>query len=160
MQGNVSTGTTDNGNPVKVGGVVRTALPNPGTQGQRYEFLVDKFGRLVTLAESDRALVATSTVTVSTTTETTLLTAATSTVFHDLTHLSCTNTSATIVRVDVRDATAGTVRQSWSLAASGGGFTTPFRPPWPQTTAANNWTITLSGAVTDVRCQVQAVKNK
>ncbi len=69
------------------------------------------------------------------------------------------NTSSTGVRVDIRDATTGTVRHSQFLAASGGGAVIPFAVPFKQTAVNNNWTAQLSSAVTDVRITAQAVEN-
>jgi hypothetical protein len=159
--GNVASATSDSGNPVKVGGVIGTTLPTAGTDGQRMNAMVDKFGRAVVVHNADRALKSVcSAVTLTSTTETTLCAAGGAGIFLDLEHLSCTNTSATLVRVDVRDATAGTVRKSMALAASGGGFEMSLATTWPQTSANANWTVQLSAAVTDVRCQAVAVKNK
>jgi len=161
VQGNVPSGSTDAGNPVEQGGQARTSLITPVSNGQRVLAMYDKFGRRVVLPVTIRDLVSSGSVTVTTTTETTLLAAGGSGVFLDLTALACTNTSATLTRVDIRDATAGTVRISMALAASGGGFVLPLQGvPWPQTTANNNWTMQLSTAVTDVRCNIEAVKNQ
>lgn len=99
-------------------------------------------------------------VTLTTTSETTLIASQTG-VFLDLLNLHCTNGSATLVRVDLRDATAGTVRDGWWLGANGGGFTVTYDPnvPFRQTASGNNWTLQLSGAVTDVRCTATALEN-
>jgi hypothetical protein len=161
VQGNVASGTADAGNPVEEGGQARTSLITAVLNGQRVLAMYDKFGRRVVLPVTIRDLVSSGSVTVTTTTETTLLAAGGSGVFLDLAALSCTNTSATLTRVDIRDATGGTVRISMALAASGGGFVLPLQGvPWPQTTANNNWTMQLSTAVTDVRCNIEAVKNQ
>lgn len=157
--GNVASASADSGNPVKVGCVAHTVLPTAGSDGNRFDCMADKFGRLAVVMNGDRALATTGTVTVSSTTETTLLASVAST-FLDVTHLSCTNNSATLVRIDIRDATAGTIRFSRALAASGGGFVDDFNMPFPQSAAGNNWTVQLSAAVTDVRCDILAMKNK
>lgn len=97
------------------------------------------------------------TTTISTTTETTVLTAAAST-YHDLTQVMVANTSLVDVRVDFRDTTAGSVR--FSLMCKAGvttGFTTT--DPVIQTTVNTNWTATLATAVTDLRIFIKAVKN-
>lgn len=159
IAGDVAHDGVDSGNPVKIGGQAATALPTAVANADRVNALYDKFGRAVVLLQAPRDLITTNTITLSSTTETTLLTAVAS-VFLDLTHLKCTNTSATLVRVDIRDATAGTVRDSIALAASGGGFTDNYTIPIPQTTVNNNWTAQLSAAVTDVRCTARAVQNK
>lgn len=141
-------------------GIAKTALPLVLLDGSNAQLLTDKFGRLVIAPHGMRELETHASATVSTTTETTLLPAAGAGVFLDLTYLKCTNNSSTQVRVDMRDATAGSVVDSWALAANGGGFNLSYTMPFRQTTANNNWTIQLSGAVTDVRCTAQAVKNQ
>src|SRR5713226_3390828 len=161
VQGNVASGTSDAGNPIEEGGQARTSLITAVLNGQRVLAMYDKFGRRVVLPVTIRDLVSSGSVTVTTTTETTLLAAGGSGVFLDLTALACTNTSATLTRVDIRDATGGTVRISMALAASGGAFVLPLQGvPWPQTSANNNWTMQLSTAVTDVRCNIEAVMNQ
>lgn len=63
--------------------------------------------------------------------------------------VDCSNTSATLTRVDLKDGT--TIRAAFAVAASGGGFVREFNPPWKITanTAVN---AALGTAVTDVRC--------
>lgn len=97
-----------------------------------------------------------STVTLSTTTETTLL-AGNSSVFHDLTSVVISNTSSSAVRVDIRSTTGGDVIVSFQVPASdtrGAVFTVPKN----QTTKNTNWTAQLSSAVTDVRVSAQFIK--
>ncbi len=143
-----------------VGGRATTAVPTAGSDGQSVTGMFDKFGRLITAPQGDRALVSQNTVTVSTTTETTLLAAVAAT-FLDLTYIKCSNTSTTATRVDIRDATAGTVRMTIACPAAVGPCEGEvFQVPWKQTTVNNNWTIQLGTAVTDVRCEAQAIQNK
>jgi hypothetical protein len=62
-----------------------------------------------------------------------------------------TNKSATAVFVDFRDATAGTVRMTLSAPANDTrGFTVPVDSAMVQAVAANNWTATVSSAVTSI----------
>ncbi len=96
-------------------------------------------------------------VTLTTIAETTILTASASK-FLDLVSMCCTNGSVTLTRVDIRDATGGTVRQSKWLAANGGGYCLALTQPWEQTALNNNWTVTLSTAVVDVRCDFRATQ--
>ena len=159
IAGDVTSDFSDSGNPVKIGGQARTSLPTAVTNTDRVNAIYDVFGRVITLPHAPRNLVTTNTITLSTTAETTLLTQVAS-VFLDLVHLRCTNGSGTLVRVDIRDATAGTIRDSIALAASGGGFTETYHVPVPQTTVNNNWTAQLSAAVTDVRCTARAIQNR
>lgn len=156
--GTTAHGSASGGNPLQIAYQARTTNPTSTTDGQVTRGISDKSGAQVIVLNQVRELVVQNTITLSSTSETTLLALGGSGVFHDLTGLSCTNGSATLVRLDLRDATAGTVRQSYYLAADGGGFVRAWTTPLTQTTANNNWTAQLSAAVTDVRCNVQAVK--
>ena len=110
----------------------------------------------VVLVGFARSTVVENTITVTGTGETTLLTAVTG-YFLDLTALTIANTSATGVRVDVRDATAGTVKFSfWVPANDTRGIV--FQIPKPQSAVSNNWTVQASASVTDLRIYAQAVK--
>ncbi len=144
------------GNPVRIAGKANQNEPTAVADGDTTDIWTDQQGRLV-VVQGFPANVASSThgpntTTISSTTETTVATGVASNSIH-VTELSCSNTSATITRVDLRDGTAGTIRWSMALAASGGGFVQRFSPPW-KLTAANNLTAQLSAAVTDVRVNV------
>lgn len=155
--GNVAHDAVDAGNPLKVGGQARSTNATRVADADRVNFIADLAGRQVTVPHQVRELVTKNNITLSTTTETTLLAAAAST-FHDLVFLMLTNTSSTAVRVDFRDTTLGTVLFSVGLAANGGAVI-PFPVAVPQTTVNTNWTAQLSAAVTDVRILAIAVKN-
>lgn len=93
--------------------------------------------------------------TITNTNETTIVTAAASE-FHDLLALTIANTSATAVRVDLRDDTAGTIILSWYLPAGdtrGAVFNDD--KPLLQTAAGDNWTLQASASVTDLRVFAQ-----
>lgn len=110
----------------------------------------DRKGRLITSRQTTRGLRGRNKITLSNTTETTLV-AATASVFHDLTKLVITNTSSTAVRVDIRDTTAGTVVMEVAIAANGGAVIDFSNDPLEQAAVNTNWTAQLSAAVTDVR---------
>lgn len=137
--------------------VAHTAAPTAKTDGQVVPFVADKVGRLV-VVPAIRDLVASSgVVTVSTTAETTLMAAVAST-FLDMTAIKLVNTSVTGVRVDLRDTTGGTVVDTWYLPPTDDrGQSYPV--PRKQTSVNTNWTIQLSGAVTDVRVVADFIKN-
>lgn len=156
--GDVAHDGVDSGNPVKVGGQSRTTNPTAVADADRTNAIFDDLGRQVVVLNHVRDLVTQNTGSVGTTTETTILSAGVAGVFHDLTIVTFTNATATAVRVDVRDATAGSVVMSFNLAANGG-VVQPFAVPWKQTTAANNWTMQLSAASITVHFNIQAVKN-
>lgn len=155
--GNVAAGVADSGNPVKIGGVGRTTNPTAVADGQRVDLMVTKSGRLITVLGGPRELKVRNAITLTTTTETTLVAAGAAGVFHDIEYILVSNTSSTGVRVDFRDATAGTVQFSIYVAGSANGGISTGHPMF-QNTAANNWTAQLSAAVTDVRIVAQAHK--
>lgn len=147
--------------PIAVSGTVVTSNPSPVANGQANGVITDKIGRLVVVASHARELVVTANVNLTTTTETTLFAAGGAGVFLDLTQLIITNDGSNAVNVTIRDATAGTVRAVFAV----GKITIPaniqanFTPPWPQTTANNNWTVQLSASVSTVHIFAMAVKN-
>lgn len=157
--GDVAHDTADSGNPVKIGAVARTAHPTAVGGADRVNVYADDLGRLVVYPYAPRDLVTHNRLALTTTTETTLITAGGAGVFKDLTLLVMSNESATETRVDIRDSTTGTVRLSMDLAADGGGAVIKFDPPLTQATAANNWTAQLSGAVSTVYITAVAVDN-
>lgn len=157
VQGDAAHDAAVSGNPVLVGMEARSSLPTAVASGDAVRAQADLDGRLIVEAHSPRELIDENNITLTSTTETTLLTAVAS-IFLDLTLLVLSNTSATLVRVDIRDSTTGTVRLSVALAANGGGAVIQFPCPKKQGTVNNNWTAQLSGAVTDVRIFAQAVR--
>ena len=137
--------------PVVTGGIVRTTQPTATADQKSMQFLLSKTGQMIasigTVREFQNTLKA---VTVSTTTETTLI-AAVATYFQDIYGLTVSNTSiTTATRVDIRDTTAGTVVESFWLPAA----TTlrlNYDVPLKQSAINTNWTVQLSVATTDVR---------
>jgi hypothetical protein len=146
-------------NPVLDGGEARTTLPTAVGDGDAVRSMRDDLGRTVVAPHSVRDRAVGNRITLSSTTETTLIAAGGAGVFRDLIFLVLSNESATEVRVDIRDATSGTVRLSVDLAADGGGAVIPFPVPYPQATANNNWTAQLSAAVSTVYITGMAVEN-
>lgn len=156
--GNVAHDGAASGNPVVIAGRAKNTNPTSVADGDVSYFNTDLAGRQI-VAMSDRALVVRSaTITLTNTTETTIIAAGGAGVFHDLTMLVISNTSATAVRVDIRDATAGTIQFAVAIAANGGAVIPFDTCPLNQTTAANNWTAQLSGSVTDIRILAVAIK--
>jgi hypothetical protein len=137
--------------------VAHTAAPTAKTDGQVVPFVADKVGKLVTVHAIRDLVVSSGVVTLTGTGETTLLAAVAST-FLDMTAIKLNNTSATPVRVDIRDATGGTVIDTFYLPA-GDVRGQSYPVPKKQTAVNTNWTIQLSGAVTDVRVVAEFVKN-
>jgi hypothetical protein len=159
VQGNVAHDSADSGNPVKVGGKARTTNPAAVADGDRVDSFHDDVGRAVVQPVQVRDLMTDATVTISASTaETTILASGGAGVFHDLTCVIVSNTSATATRVDFRSATSGSVRFSLYIPA-GDTRGVVFSVPLPQTSAANNWTAQSSASVTDLRIFMQAAKN-
>jgi hypothetical protein len=156
--GDVAHDGADSGNPVKVGAVAMQTNPTAVADADRVNVYADDLGRLVMQPFVPRDLTVQNNITLTSTTETTLIAAAAST-FHDLVWIFLSNSSATLVRVDLRDSTGGTVRLSVNLAADGGGAQIALPVQLKQATANNNWTAQLSGAVSSVYISAIAVKN-
>lgn len=156
--GDVASGSSDSGNPCKVGGQARTTNPTAVTDGQRVNAVFDKVGRQIVVTGHARELTGVQQTTItSSTAETTIVTAVAST-FLDLVNLSITNSSATATLVTLKDATAGTTRGIWSIAA-GGGISISFPTPLAQAAVNNNWTITCGTSVASIYVVAQYVKN-
>lgn len=141
------------------GNLAKTALPTAVTDGQLVNNMGDKFGRQVVLNNAMRDIVGKQTTTISASTaETTIITAAASTL-NDLLAVWISNTSATPARVDIRDATGGSIIfQLYIPAGDMRGFS--LTTPWPQSTANNNWTAQSSASVTDLRVATLYTKNQ
>jgi uncharacterized cupin superfamily protein len=145
------------GVPVMIAARANNANPTAVAAGDVTYLNADLAGRLVTTT-SDRALVTQATGSQATTTEATMLAAGAANVFHDLTMLVLTNShTTTAAQVQIRDATAGTIRFEQMIPANSGMVIT-FPTPFTQTSAANNWTIDLNAAVSTVYYTVQAIK--
>lgn len=158
VAGTAAQGATASGNPVFTGGVAKTAQPAARTDGQMVAPLLSKVGHTIVMHGQIRDLNDTNApVTLTTTTETTLV-AAVAAVFNDLYSLTIANTSATGVRVDLRSVTAGAIVDSFWIPAN---TTLQFNPAvhYKQATVNTAWTVQLSAAVTDVRISARTVRN-
>jgi len=144
-------------NPLLSGGEARTTLPTAVADGDAVRRMMDDLGRSVITPYAPRDLITHNTITLSSTAETTLIAAGGAGIFRDLVLLVISNTSATKVRVDIRDDTGGTIRWSIEVAADGGGAVIRFPVPLTQALANDNWTAQLSAAVTDVRVNAIAI---
>jgi hypothetical protein len=157
--GDVASGSSDSGSPVKVGLVAHTAAPTAVTDGQRVNAVSDKVGRQVIVTSQVRDLVSDQTTTISASTAETTIGTAIAATFLDITALMVSNTSAsTSTRIDFRDTTGGSVRFSMQIP---GNTTMGICPPVPikQTTVNTNWTAQCATSTTDIRVFVQFAKN-
>jgi len=145
--------------PVTEGGLAKTANPAAVSDGDVVNALHDKLGKRISIPAL-REVKAIQTTTITGTSETTIVTAGGSGVFADLYRLIITNTSATAVTVTIKDATAGTTRYVFAVpAAATVGFSADAGSAAKQATANNNWTATVSSAVTSIVITAETVAN-
>jgi hypothetical protein len=160
VSGNATAGASASGIGLTlVGGIVATANPTAGTAGNTVQPLFDKVGKQIT-AGAIRTLKGVQKTSITVATETTVVTAGAAGVFNDVYAIVVTNKSATAVFVDFRDSTAGTIRMTLAAPASDTrGFTVPVDSAIVQATAANNWTATVSSAVTSIEISMLYTSN-
>jgi hypothetical protein len=150
--GNVTQGGSTGGAyaPVQIAAESRTSLRTTTVDGSISRPIVDKVGRTITKNGTIRELQYNNQVTLSSTTETTLIPTGGSSIFTDITDLIISNTSGTGTRIDIRDTAGGTIQFSVWLAPTNTqvfSFTGILR----QNTSNTAWSAQLSTAVTDVR---------
>lgn len=141
-------------------GVRNDTLASQTSTDGDYGFLsIDKRGRLMT-GDAPRELFGRQFTTItSSTTETTIATAVAST-FLDLYKLVIANTSATATKVSIRDATAGSVIESFYVPAGDTrGFTIPADSANKQAASNNNWTAQCGTSVASIEITACFVKN-
>ena len=165
--GNRAHGDTDDGNPIKSGGVAMTTLPTKVADGKRSNIRTDATGRTLMVPYQVRELVSTAYATIANggstdnnSTEITLLAGIAST-FLDLVYISCVNTSSATVRIDIRDATAGGIVKTMQIPANDTRSET-LTNPLPQNTTAAAWTVQANQAgfsTTTVLVNAQFVQN-
>ena len=157
--GDTASGSSDAGNPNKIGGVGRTTNPTAVTDGQRVNAIFDKLGKQVVVGSVRDLKVQQATTITSSTAETTVLTSVAST-FLDVYGVIVANTSATACDVTFKDATSGTTRfDIHTPAGDTRGFMLPESAAHNQASAANNWTATCSASVASIKITMLAVKN-
>lgn len=145
--------------PTAVGGRARTSNPTAVVQDDNTHAMFDKLGKQVVVpALRDLKNVQATTIT-SSTSETTIVTAAAST-FHDLYGLTIANSSATDTEVAIKDSTAGTTRMTVAVkAGQTAGFMVDAGSAIPQATVNNNWTATCADSVAAILITALYVKN-
>lgn len=112
----------------------------------------------ITMLGHARSRIVRNAITLSNTTETTLLAAGGENTCCDLTFLAITNTNTlTPTRVDIRDSTGGTVQLCLMIEA-GKTLVMPFSVPYLQATFNAPWTAQLGTAISSVRISAVAVK--
>lgn len=159
VYGDTAAAASDAGNPVKIGGVGKTANPTAVTDGQRVNAIFDKLGKQIVVGAIRDLKGVTQTSVSNTTSETTIVAAVAST-FCDLYGLILANTGATTTKVTIKDATSGTVRAIIEVPTlETRGFILPVDSAIPQATVNNNWTATCASATTAMEVTAMWVKN-
>lgn len=157
--GDVASGSTDSGNPIKTGGQARTTNPTAVTDGQRVNAIFDKLGKQITVGAVRILKGVTQTQISNSTSETTIVAAIAST-FCDLYGLILANTGATTTKVTIKDATSGTTRAIIEVPTlETRGFMLPVDSAIPQATVNNNWTATCASATTAMEVTALWVQN-
>jgi len=152
-----ATGAAPPANAILQGAVAASALPTAVTVTDLVAPMADKFGRQVILHNSIRDLTAQQATTITaSTSSTTVVTAAGSGVYADITHLTITNSSATALIVTLGD---GTNSYIYALAANGG-LTTSYPTPLVATSTNTAWTLTCGTSVSSIYVVIQYIKNK
>lgn len=159
VHGNTAAGASDADNPLKIGGVGKTANPTAVTDGQRVNAIFDKLGKQVVVGAIRDLKGVTQTQISASTSETTIVAAVAST-FCDLYGLILANTGATTTKVTIKDATAGTTRAIIEVPTlETRGFMVPVDSAVPQAVVNNNWTATCGSSTAALEVTAFWVKN-
>lgn len=157
--GDVASGSAESGNPIKLGGRAATSNPAAVANNQRVAAMLDKLGKQVAVGALREAKGVQKT-SISTTTETTVISAGAAGVFNDVYAIIVTNKSGTGVFIDFKDATGGTTRMTLAAPANDTrGFTVSAGDAMVQAVAANNWTATVSSPVSSIEITMLYVSN-
>lgn len=154
--GGVAHDAVDSGNPVKIGGIARTAFVTAVAALDRTDSMFDIYGRQITTPSAPRTLVfmQQTTITASVTT-TTIVTAGAAGKFRDIVSLVVTNSSATATLVTL--ISNAVTMGIYYVPASGGIVICP-SVPLTQTTAATTWTLTCGTSVSSIYAVAQYVE--
>ncbi len=141
VSGDVADDVADAGEPVKIGGIARTANRTAATATRRVAATYDDLGRQLSRPIQVRDLIVTAYAELTTGTETTLL-AGTASAFNDLIAIMGANNSDAAVTVELRASTGGTVTMNLRIPANAtAGIVLPV--PYPQPINAQTWTADL-----------------
>ena len=158
-EGKIAHDAVDSGNPVKIGGIARTANPTAVAALDRTDAFFDTVGRQVITPYQVRGLIATAYLSLSNGTEVTLAAAGGAGVYHDLVYIMCANQSDAAADIDFRDATAGGIVFSITVPADATAGLAP-AVPIPQNAAALPWTADMGDTTgTTVNISALFIKN-
>lgn len=145
---------TDDASAVAIGRIAptaRTAWPAAVANGAAVATAADKYGRQLVASVPRDLKGKQTTILNGTAAETTIISAGAAGVFQDPYAILITNESTTDVIVTIREATAGSVVDTFAVkAGQTGGFCLPSADAIPQAVAANNWTAQCSTSVNRV----------
>lgn len=145
--GDIANDGADSGNPVKVGGVARTAPTGVSTTGDRVNAMFDLYGKLI-VRESLREDLGNQQTSINASTSETTIVTADATYKLDVYGLILTNTSATGTKVTIKDSTTGTTRFVFYVPPTETrGFQVSPSGAHKQAAANNNWTATCGTSV-------------
>jgi len=139
--------STDSFMTVVGGEAAVTTGPTIASDADTVPMMTDAQGRVVT-TNASRGLTAVGQASISTTAETTIIAAGGAGIFHDLAMLTLSNSAAATCTVTVRDAEAGTARFLLQVPGENTVVLPMHGCPYPQTAAANAWTIAVDPATT------------
>lgn len=139
------------------GTIASTSLPTAVTNGQLVGAMGDKFGRTVVIPQATRDIMGIANLTITASTSpTSLIVAAGSGIFTDITDLSIVNTSGTATEVDISDGT----NIYYFYVPAGDMRGAVYQVPCPATTANTAWTATTLTSVSSVKISAKYIKNK
>jgi hypothetical protein len=136
----------------------RQTNPTPLADGADARPRTDDLGRQLTRPHQVRDLLATFYTTLSTGTETTILTAAAGTYLDPLL-ITATNTSTAAIQVDLRAVSGGNIVMTWMIPASTGPIGLQLPTGWPQDATGNAWTADM-GDFTNTNVYLSGLMSK
>lgn len=157
--GDIAAAAPDSGNPLKIGGVGKTANPTAVSDGQRVNALFDKLGKQVVVGAIRDLKGRQKTTITASTSETTIITAVAST-FLDLYGLILANTGATTTKVDIRDTTGGSIITTIEVPTlETRGFMLPVDSALAQASVNTNWTAQCGSSTSSLEVTALFSKN-
>lgn len=159
--GDVASGASDSGNPVKVGVVAHSSEPTAVTTGQRVNLMADLVGKLITLpyANPENFVSGAITTAMTATTSTSLIAAPGAGLRNYITTIVASNSHATVgTDVAIQDGSGGTTLMTIPAAALYGGSVINLPVPLRQPTA--NTALYCVNVTTGASTKVSAVGYK
>lgn len=163
VEGAVASGGANAHAPVKIGVVASSNVIAGVNDTQVTNVLGTRMGAILTTLDCPRENIVKSSATLTTTTsEIVILSSGAASVYNDMLEVIVLNTSGSAARVDFRSGggpSAGTIDFGIYVPA-GETRGKVSAHPWPQTSAASNWTAQSSASVTDIRIYATYCKQK